>query len=296
MVENPTVVFEERRPFLTGLAYRILGSLAEAEDAVQDTYLKWQGLDHDTIANAAAWLTTACTRRCIDILRSAHRARTEYVGAWLPEPIQTMTDESPEDAAHLSSSLSLAFMLVLERLAPKERAAFLLHEVFDQSYLDVANTLGVTETACRKLVSRARNRIGRDEAGSTVSKVRQDELLSAFQTAIETGNTSRLATLMRADIALKADGGGKALALLQPLSGKDDVLAFLGGTLTRFWTGFRWQHVDINGTRGALVFDGVSIVASVSFSADATGNLSGIFIMRNPDKLARLGAGMRTIQ
>lgn len=296
MVEHSTVLFEERRPFLTGLAYRILGSLAEAEDAVQDTYLKWQGLNHDSITNAAAWLTTACTRRCIDMLRSAHRSRTDYIGAWLPEPIQTMTEESPEDAAELSSSLSLAFMLVLERLAPKERAAFLLHEVFDQSYSDVANALDVNETACRKLVSRARNRIGREEVGNTVPKVRQDELLSAFQTAIETGNTSRLASLMREDIALKADGGGKVLALLDPLSGKEDVLTFVGGTLTQSWAGFRWQHVDINGARGALIFDGASIVASVSFSADIAGNLSGIFILRNPDKLARLGAGGRTIQ
>lgn len=296
MDEHPTALFEDRRPLLTGLAYRILGSLAEAEDAVQDTYLKWLGLDHDTIANAAAWLTTACTRRCIDMLRSAHRSRTDYIGAWLPEPIQTMSEESPEGAANLSSSLSLAFMLVLERLAPRERAAFLLHDVFDQSYSDVANALDVNETACRKLVSRARNRIGREEAGNIVPKARQDELLSAFQTAIETGSTSRLATLMREDIALKADGGGKALALLHPLSGKDHVLAFLGGTLTQSWAGFRWQHADINGTRGALVFDGASIVASVSFSVDTAGNLSGIFIMRNPDKLARLGAGRSTIQ
>lgn len=290
------MVFEERRPFLTGLAYRILGSLADAEDAVQDTYIKWQGLDHSAIANAAAWLTTACTRCCIDMLRAAHRSRTDYIGAWLPEPIQTMTEENPQDAAELSSSLSFAFMLVLERLAPKERAAFLLHEVFDQSYPDVANVLDVTETACRKLVSRARNRLGREESRKNVPKERQDELLSAFQIAIETGSTTRLATLMREDITLNADGGGKVLAILDPLSGKNDVLDFIGGTLAQYWTGFRWERVDINGARGAIIFDGASIIASVSFSADAVGNMSGIFIMRNPDKLALLGAGGRPIQ
>ncbi|EKF18160.1 sigma-24 (FecI) [Nitratireductor pacificus pht-3B] len=289
-------MFENRRPFLTGLAYRILGSLAEAEDAVQDTYLKWQASERGTISNPAGWLTAACTRRCIDMLRSARRTRVDYVGAWLPEPIQTMIEETPEGAAELSSTLSLAFMLVLERLAPKERAAYLLREIFDQPYADVAAALDVTEATCRKLVSRARNRIGREETGAVVPKERQDALLAAFQAAIATGSTARLARLMREDIELRADGGGKVLALLHPLSGKADVLGFVGKILNRSWSGYKWQRVDINGTRGALVFDGPDLVASVSLASDAQGALSGIYIMRNPDKLARLADADRTIR
>ncbi|WP_287882915.1 RNA polymerase sigma factor SigJ [Paracoccus sp. (in: a-proteobacteria)] len=289
-------IFETRRPFLTGLAYRILGSFAEAEDAVQDTWLKWRSAEHGAVSDPAAWLTTACTRRCIDMLRSARRTRIDYVGAWLPEPIQTMTEETPESVVELSASLSLAFLLMLERLAPKERAAFLLREIFDQSYEDVAATLGVREAACRKLVSRARSRVGRAEPGATVPKERQDELLAAFQTAVTTGMTTELAALMAEDIELRADGGGKAPTLLMPLFGKTDVLNFLGEALHGYWQGYRWQPADINSNRGALVFDGANIAASVSLACDARGSLKGVYIVRNPDKLARLGDAEKTLQ
>ncbi|MGI6247662.1 MAG: RNA polymerase sigma factor SigJ [Pseudochelatococcus sp.] len=296
MDKHETDLFEARRPFLTGLAYRILGSLAEAEDAVQDTWLKWQGAKRGAVSNPAAWLTTTCTRRCIDMLRSARRARVDYVGAWLPEPIQTMTDETPESAVELSSSLSLAFLLILERLAPKERAAYVLREIFDQPYEDVAATLGIQEATCRKLVSRARNRVGLAKPGSVVPKERQEKLLAAFQEAITTGTTAQLAALMAEDIELRTDGGGKALALLQPLLGKAGVLSFLGETLHRSWQSFRWQPVHINGTRGALVFDGAQIVASISLACDGQGRLSRVYIMRNPDKLARIGEAERRVQ
>lgn len=291
-----TVLFESRRAFLTGLAYRILGSLAEAEDAVQDTYLKWTALDPATISNPAAWLTTACTRRCVDMLRAAHRSRVDYVGAWLPEPIQTMTNDTPEAAAELSSTLSLAFMLVLERLSPKERAAYLLREVFDQSFQDVAAALEMSESACRKLVSRARSRIGLARPGFSMPKARQDELLSAFQDAVSTGKTDRLASLMREDIELRTDGGGKALALIDPLIGRAEVLGFLGETLHSSWNGYDWRRAEINGARGALVFDGSRLIASVSFACDELGRLSALYIMRNPHKLSRLGEVERVLQ
>ncbi|MBK4216836.1 RNA polymerase sigma factor SigJ [Paracoccus caeni] len=289
-------LFEARRPFLTGLAYRILGSLAEAEDAVQDTWLKWREADHGSIANPAGWLTTTCTRRSIDMLRSARRSRVDYVGAWLPEPIQTMTDDTAESAADLSSSLSLAFLLVLERLAPKERAAYLLREIFDQPYADVAAALGVQETACRKLVSRARDRVGRAEPGPTVAKERQEELLAAFKAAIASGSTDQLSAMMAEDIELRTDGGGKVQALLDPLKGKPGVLGFLGEVLHRYWQDYVWQPTNINGAHGALIFDGATIVASVSLASDDQGRLSGVYIMRNPDKLANLGREGRMIQ
>lgn len=176
------------------------------------------------------------------------------------------------------------------------RRACTRNEVFDPPYDDVAAALNVMEAACRKLVSRARNRIGREEPGGVVPKERQDELLTAFQAAIATGTTAQLATLMREDIELRADGGGKALALLHPLSGKADVLGFVGGTLNQSWSAYQWQRVDINGARGALVFDGPNVVASISLVWDGQGCLSGIYIIRNPDKLARLGDADRTVQ
>lgn len=281
-------LFEARRGFLTGLAYRIVGSLAEAEDAVQDTFLKWSQADRSAIANPAAWLTAACTRRAIDMLRAARRARVDYVGVWLPEPIQTATDDTPESAAELSSSLSMAFLLVLERLAPKERAAYLLHDIFDRPYAEVAAALGVQETTCRKLVSRARINVGKAEGRNPVPPERQEELLAAFRRAIATGETGPLAALMSGDVALRADGGGKVPAARQPLTGRASVLDFIRGTLGVFWKTYAWHPADINGVRGALLSQDGAVVGAVSFACDGEGRLADIFIMRNPDKLVRI--------
>lgn len=294
--EHHISLFETRRAFLTGLAYRILGSLADAEDAVQDTFVKWNQTDRCTIRNPAAWLTSACTRRCIDLLRAARQTRVDYVGAWLPEPIHVMTDETPESASELSSSLSMAFLLMLERLAPKERAAYLLHDIFDQPYAEVAAALGVEEAACRKLVSRARINVGRADARNVVTTERQEELLAAFRKAIATGATGDLAALMSEDIELRADGGGKVPTLLEPLSGKARVLDFIVGHLSGYWETYEWRPADINGGRGTLLFEDGRITASVSFGCDEQGRLSGIFIMRNPDKLARLIAAEISLQ
>lgn len=292
----PTDIFEAQRPFLLGLAYRILGSLAEAEDAVQDTWLKWCEAEPVRLSNPAAWLTTTCTRLCIDVLRSARRARVEYVGAWLPEPIHTLHDNTPEHALERASSLSMAFLLVLERLSPKERAAYLLREIFELAYSDVAAALGVQEAACRKLVSRARERVGAAASAGQTSSARQRVLLDAFQAAIMTGETHELATLMVEDIELQTDGGGKALALLDPIHGRADVLGFLGGTLHKFWQKYDWQWVELNGARGAVVRDGEQVVAAVSVGVDEHGRLCKIFIMRNPDKLERLAGAPRPVR
>ncbi|WP_425450384.1 sigma-70 family RNA polymerase sigma factor [Virgifigura deserti] len=146
---DDALVFEETRPRLLGLAYRILGSRADTEDAVQDTFLKWRKADRDKIETPAAWLTTICTRRCLDLLRSAHKSRVDYVGAWLPEPIHTPIDDGTENTLSLASSLTTAFLLMLERLTPKEWAAYLLHDIFDVSYAEVAETLDIRESTCR---------------------------------------------------------------------------------------------------------------------------------------------------
>jgi len=280
--------FEEHRRFLLGLAYRILGSRAEAEDAVQDVFLKWQETDRTVLDTPRAWLTTACTRHCIDQLRAGHRARVDYVGTWLPEPLETPTRDSPEAAVELVSSLSTAFLLLLERLGPKERAAYLLRDIFDMDYADVAKSLGVQEAACRKLVSRARDNVGNDDKRHLPTRARQDELLAAFQRVIADGNPEPLAALLSQDIALCADGGGKVVTVPRTVRGSKRVMAFVSRALHRYWAGMSLRTMDINGGRGLIIESGDEVYASVSFAYDQAGQLSDIYIMRNPDKLAGL--------
>lgn len=281
--------FESNRSLLVGLAYRILGTRADAEDAVQDTFLKWREADHAAIGNAASWLTTACTRRCIDLLRSAHRSRVDYVGSWLPEPIHTAVDDMQAEHALLASSLGTAFLLMLERLTPKERAAYLLHEIFDRPYPEIAAILDMQETACRKLVSRARENIEQGRVRHVTPRLQQEQLLAAFESAVLSGDTSGLAGLLAEDIALRADGGGKATAVRETLHGRQRVLDFLA-LMQRYWSSYRWVFMEINGSRGLSLEQDGEAVASVTFAYDDAGRVSDIFIMRNPDKLGRLHA------
>lgn len=280
--------FEEARPGLLGLAYRILGSRADAEDAVQDSFVKWAGTERATIENPSAWLTSICTRRCLDILRSAQRARVDYVGAWLPEPIHTPTEIDAEGRLELADSLTMAFLLVLERLTPKERAAYLLHDIFELPYAQIAETLEIRESTCRKLVSRAKANVEQARPRNAAPVERQDDLLDAFRTAITSGATAPLAALLADDVRLQADGGGKVRAIHRPLRGRDEVMTFLTAGLAAFWIEYDWVATAINGTRGFLLREGQTIVATVSFDFDDSGRAREIFIVRNPDKLSGL--------
>ncbi len=283
-------VFEAARPRLLGLAYRILGSLADAEDAVQDTFLKWADAERAAIDTPAAWLTTVCTRRCLDLLRAAQRTRVSYVGAWLPEPVQTALPAEGEigEGPELAASLTTAFLLMLERLTPKERAAFLLREVFDRPYGEIAAALDLKEAACRKLVSRAKDHVERAQVRHRTPAERQDRLLAAFRAAVEEGATAPLAALLADDIRLSADGGGKVPALGRVLEGRAAVMDFIGGPLPRFWAGQDWQPVILNGTRAFLMRKDGQTVAAVTFAYDAQGLATDVFILRNPEKLAAL--------
>jgi RNA polymerase sigma-70 factor (ECF subfamily) len=285
MTHDDDDTFARARPMLLGLAYRILGSRADAEDAVQDTYLKWRATASDAIENPGAWLTTLCTRRAIDMLRSAHKSRVEYVGNWLPEPLQT-PDEAGEGA--LASTLTTAFLLVLERLTPKERAAYLLHEVFDVSYEETARTLEIEEPACRKLVSRARGHVEQAKVRHVTPRERQEELLSAFSAAVRGGSTERLAALLASDVELRADSGGKVAAVRETLHGKDVVLGFINETLAKYWRALEWEERELNGARGVIIRAGGATIASVTFGYDERGDVTGIYLMRNPDKLGGL--------
>lgn len=281
-------VFERTRPALRGLAYRLLGSYAEAEDAVQDTFLKWQAAERAQIETPEAWLTTVCTRRCLDMLKAGHRSRVDYVGTWLPEPVQTFTQEDPVE---LASSVTNAFLLLLDRLTPKERAAWLLHRIFDHDYDEIAATLDMQEAACRKLVSRAEAAIRAGKARETVSRQRQEELLDAFQLAVNSGETAHLRTLLADDIALRADGGGKASAASRVLLGSEEIVGFITRVLGSAWPQWRQVRTEINGVLGMILYDGETIRASVTFGFDAGGALCDIYIMRNPDKFGGLAEG-----
>ena len=285
---SKTEIFEHARPHLLGLAYRLLGTLAEAEDAVQDTYLKWQGIDTTPIRNAEAWLTTCCTNICLDVLKSARRSRTDYVGPWLPEPLHTRTERNQEEQLMLSSSLTTAFLLLLERLTPKERAAYLLHEVFDYSYSDIALTLEIKEVTCRKLVSRAKQYIGQEKARANPPREQQMALLTAFRTALETGEAGDLETLLSQSIELRADGGGKATAVDKVLSGQDVILEFVLEVLSPACQRMVFEITEINDALGMNILEDGEVIASATFSYGEDGKAENIFIMRNPDKLGHV--------
>ena len=281
-------LFQRARPRLLAVAYRILGSRAEAEDAVQDTFLRWQKTDIATVESPDGWLTAVCTRRAIDMLRAARRSRVDYVGNWLPEPVHTFVDSEAGAQMELSSSLSTAFLLMLERLTPKERAAYLLYEIFEMPYADVAATLEMSEPACRKLVSRAKARIRDDRSRYQPPRERQEALLAAFEDAIRTGRPGNLAAMLARDVRLTADGGGKVAAAAGVLEG-EAVLAFLTERLNEWWAAYEWNFAELNGARGLVLRQRGEIVATVSFAFDRRDRVTDIFIVRNPDKLAGLG-------
>ena len=251
---------------------------------MQDTFLRWEKVDHTQIDSPGAWLTTACTRRAIDMLRAAYRSRVDYVGSWLPEPVHTVVENDAEAQMELSSSLSTAFLLMLERLSPRERAAYLLHEIFDMSYADVAASLDLKEPACRKLVSRAKARIGDNEVRYQPPPERQEQLLTAFEDAIRSGKPGQLVAMLARDVRLTADGGGKVATVTDVLEGAAG-LTFLVERLRGWWANYSWSVATINGARGWVLSEGGNIVATVSFAFNAKERVSDIFIVRNPDKL-----------
>ena len=282
-----TDIFQTVRPKLMGIAYRFLGSVAEAEDVVQDVYLKWLQCDHRAIDNAAAWLSKVCARRCLDILKSVEKTRVNYVGTWLPEPILTANHSESEPLNHteLAASLNTAFLLALERLSPKERAAFLLHGIFDAPYVEVAEILGIEEAACRQLVSRAKKNLSRKRAQHPVSQQKIQGFLQAFQYAIEQGDTEKLQTMLVEEVVLRADGGGKVPAILRDIVGQNKVLRFISVGLKKYWQGLTLQATHINGNGGFIIKHKQQVHAVVSFSFAANQQANEIFIVRNPDKL-----------
>ena len=279
--------FEQHRARLFGVAYRMLGSRADAEDVVQDAWLRWQGADHAAIASAEAWLVTVATRLSLDRLRSAKREREAYVGPWLPEPILTDALDSPELRLEFASEVSMALMTVLECLAPDKRAAFLLREVFDYDYPDIAGILSRSEAAVRQLVHRAREdvRAGRPRFAVTVQA--REQLLEKFMTAATTGNREAVMALLTEDVEYLSDGGGKVVAALTTLRGPERI-ARLYHVMVRGYPGLTYRLVRVNGEVGAVVFHRGEVFSLHCFRWEGD-RIAGMYVMRNPDKLARTG-------
>jgi RNA polymerase sigma-70 factor, ECF subfamily len=277
--------FETHRRSLMGLAYRMLGSRAEAEDIVQEAYLRWHTSDSDTIELPRRYLGTVVTRLCLDRMKSAQAQREVYVGQWLPEPV---VDE-PLDvdvAGDLAHDLSVALMLVLERLSPLERAAFLLHDVFGLSFTEVAETLARGEAACRQLATRARAHIEAGRPRFAASREEGSRLAGAFRSATETGNTHALRQLLAEDAVLYTDGGGKRAAALNPIHGVDKILRFLAGIARKNPTlpAIEARAAVINGAAGFVLREQDGSIGTIAFE-HRDGRIVAIYVTRNPDKL-----------
>jgi RNA polymerase sigma-70 factor, ECF subfamily len=278
--------FEELRPILVRHAYRMLGEYGEAEDVAQDAYLRWSdALDRAHVNDDRALARTIVTRLCLDRLRSARAKREVYVGPWLPEPVVFDRGEDPQAAAMLADDISFALLLALERLAPLERAAFLLHDVLDVPFAEVAQTLRRAEPAVRKLATRAREHV-RD--ASRHSRTDPKELLrirDAFLTALQNDDPQTLQQLLADDVVFTSDGGGKVPAATEPVIGRDRVSKLLFGIKEKGWRSIvRMELVTLNGLPGLVTFnqDGVQDAAALEI---VDGKIAAMYVVRNPEKL-----------
>ena len=284
--------FAPVRPRLFGIAYRMLGSATEAEDVVQDVWLRWQSTNRKAVENPPAYLATTTTRLCINVAQSAHTRRETYIGTWLPEPVDTSND--PGLGAERGEAIKLAVLLLLEKLSPSERAAYVLREAFDYSYEQIADILQMQEANIRQLVSRARKHIA-DGRRTTVSPDEQRRLLEAFVAAAQKGDMGALERLLAEDVVSYADGGGFVRAAGAPVSGRERVKAFVAAVSAYFWKGVEVEIVETNGQAALLVSrDGVPATLG-TIDASAQG-IDQIMWFLRPSKLAAVsksGQGLR---
>jgi RNA polymerase sigma-70 factor (ECF subfamily) len=289
-----TAAFESNRAHLQSIAYRMLGEVAAAEDVVQEAWLRWQKADEDEIRNPRAWLSTVTVRLSLDALRARRARRESYVGPWLPEPLspddmRTLSADTPAAHAELASDLSMALLHMLERLTPEERAAFILHDAFDCDYAEIAQTLGKTQLACRKLVSRAREHVKAGRPRYSVSRDGHKQLVARFADASASHDPSRILPLLAENVVFYSDGGGRVRAALNPVYGMDRVSRLVAGLSRKF---FRNRNAtisfaEINGQPGLLVTADGEIFSAMTVEVEDH-RITAIYVMRNPDKLGRL--------
>jgi RNA polymerase sigma-70 factor, ECF subfamily len=284
--------YEDLRPLLFSIAYRMVGSVSEAEDIVQEAFLRFHRADREQVSSPRAYLSAVTTRLAIDHLRSARVRRERYVGEWLPEPLVTAEDETADPARHAETadSLSMAFLVLLERLSPVERAVFLLREVFGYDYEEIAEVIDRREDNARQIAARARRHVQAGRIRFEASRRRRDELARRFLAAFEEGDTDGLVGMLAEDVVMYGDGGGKAPALGQPIHGAVRVARFLAGLARQARQArLRVRPVEVNGQPGALVTDPEDRVVGVLSVDIADGLVQTVRSVVNPDKLRHLG-------
>lgn len=289
MTDDVATIVERVRPQLHGVAYRLLGSVAEAEDAVQEACLQLEQHGLEGIDEPEAWLVRVTSRRALDRLRSAQRRRERYVGPWLPEPMLVADDVA--DDLELAESLSMAFLLVLESLSPAERVAFVLHDVFGHDYDDLAEVLDRSAEACRQLVSRARRAVQARRPRFDADRRQRDAVVERFLAACRGGEVDELIEVLAPDVVLRSDGGGVASAARRAVTGADRVARFLLGVFTQAPDDLTIEVTRVNGTLGVIARRADGSADTVFAVEVADGRVVAVHGVRNPDKLAHLGVG-----
>ena len=282
-VEPWVDVFEAARPRLLGLAYRMLGTIADAEDAVQEAFLKWHAADRDEIRNPDAWLTTVTSRVSLDRLRAAQRRREEYVGPWVSEPV--VVEPGPEETALRTESLTLGFLALLDRLAPVERAVFLLADVFGVPFAEIAEAVGKTPSACRQIATRARTRVRREAPRFSANPDRG--VIEEFLVAVALGDVDAVLERLAPDARCISDGGANKRAARRPVVGAARVARFFVNLARRYGPEASFAMATINSSPGLIVSLGDGIELAAAFDV-VDGRIADIWAVRNPDKLAHL--------
>jgi RNA polymerase sigma-70 factor (TIGR02957 family) len=288
--------FSDYRKLLFAIAYRLLGSAADAEDIVQDAWFKWSGADRAQVSDPKAYLARIVSNLAMERLRSTRRQRETYVGPWLPEPILTETDAA-EDVA-TAESVSLAMLVVLETLSPLERAVFVLKEVFDFTYAEIAETVERSESAVRQAGHRARNHVQARRPRFETDRTTKREVTERFFAAATGGDINELMELLAPDVTLWTDGGGKVRQALRPIEGIEKVAAWIGGVTTRPYEGVEItdmtaEMVEINGSPGILIAGAGRVIATLTVELDTEGRIVTIHNVANPDKLRAVTDGVR---
>ncbi|MDR6674879.1 RNA polymerase sigma-70 factor [Xanthomonas sp. 1678] len=285
---SPDPTFESQRPRLFGLAYRLLGSRQDAEDVLQDAWLRWQSSDRAAIRDPEAWLVTATTRLGLDRLRAARSARVHYTGPWLPEPLEIAEGTDPAERHARAEQVSVAFLALLERLGPDERAAYLLKEAFDYDYAQIGQLLGHAEANCRQLVHRARERLAAGRPRFAVAPERHRQLLERFMHASQQGDRGAIVALLDANARMLSDGGGKVTATLRPLLGAERI-ARLYWAVSRRGLDLQARIGTVNGEPAILRFSGTRLHSAVLVVIEGE-RIVEVLTLMNPDKLPALAA------
>ncbi|NEW08004.1 RNA polymerase sigma-70 factor [Paenibacillus sp. SYP-B3998] len=277
-------LYNEYKPLLFSIAYRMLGSVADAEDMVQDTFINAQQLQASEVNHVKAYLCKMVTNRCIDYAQSARIRREMYVGEWLPEPLLLNTND-PLHAMERDETFSYAFMVYMEKLTAIERAVFILREAFEYEYMDISEIVGKSEANCRQIFSRLKRKLHEEQAPAVHNDEHAYSLAQQFLHASSTGDLDGLIRSLSEDVIMYSDGGGKAVAALNPIVGRERVIKFLLGIRTKRIGLYEYHVVNMNGQTGIIITEQGKPVTAVNIEIESEGRVQRIFFMRNPDKL-----------